>query len=394
MEEDDASGKSNSDSISPTPKHVFISTLRATLGMLQRGSVIPPSALQQLRPVSKSVSQLLEAYNRRLRDNTFGGLDDSRQRLIRRVEREIDECAVDLDSTPNPPDRGTIKIRRHVSQKKVIANHQKAFRSTGPRTREGTRRKSRKRATAALGPIPQIIARIPRPYPPSGEALGALITDELTDIWESILSDSDLHEPRWSEPLSATISEKLDALILKQAETMGWRLGLSELVCWRFSEWEFQPNGPALLEQYGKALAKSARRFQKREPPPIDDPDLYRLKQETVLELRLFLRNLRNGFTTRRIQPSSDELIDYFRKTVSAEGVAFIHLKTNINSWLQYFRADSIPIKSLLHGKRATPAALFDSWLAWSKGLDPETIRQKVSELGRFIPGSTQVLKL
>lgn len=152
MEEDDASGKSNGDSISPTPKQVFISTLRATLGMLQRGSVIPPSALQQLRPVSKSVSQLLEAYNHRLRDNTSGGLDDFRQSLIRRVEREIDECAVDLDSTPNPPDRGTIKIRRHVSQKKVIANHQKAFRSTGPRTREGNPPQESKACNCCFGP--------------------------------------------------------------------------------------------------------------------------------------------------------------------------------------------------------------------------------------------------
>ncbi len=241
-----------------------------------------------------------------------------------------------------------------------------------------------------MGPIPQIIARIPHPYPPSGEGLGILITKELVDIWESILSDPELHELRRSQPVSATTVEKLDALILKQAETMGWRLGLSALVHLRFSEWDSYPNGPALFEQYGKALAKSARRFQKREPPPIDDPDLYRVKQETVLELRLFLRNLRNAFSGRRTQPSSDELIEYFQKTVSVEGDAFIHLKTNINLWLQFFRADSMSVKLLLHGKRATPATLFDSWLAWGKGFEPETIRQKISELGRFVRDSHQ----
>jgi hypothetical protein len=214
------------------------------------------------------------------------------------------------------------------------------------------------------------------------------LTKELFDIWESILSDIELHELRCSHTVSATTFEKLDALILKQAETMGWRLGLSALVHLRFSEWDSYPNGPALFEQYGKALAKSARRFQKRELPPIDDPDLYRAKQETVLELRLLLRDLRNVFSTRRIQPSSDELIDYFQKTVSAEGDAFIHLKTNMNSWLQFFRSDPISVKLLFNAKRAALAALFDSWLASSKGFDPETVRQKISELGRFVRDS------
>jgi hypothetical protein len=251
-----------------------------------------------------------------------------------------------------------------------------------------TRRKNRKRAAVALGPVPQIISRIPRPYPPSGEALGALITKELFNIWESILSDSELRELRGAKSLSATTVEKLDALILKQAETFGWRLGLSPLVHLRFSGWDFQSDGPTLFDQYGKALARSSRLFQKREPPPIDDPDLYRLKQETVSELRLFLRNLRSAFSRRRVSPSSDEVIDYFQETVSAEGDAFIHLKANINSWLQFFRADSISVKLLLHGKRATPATLFDSWLAWGKGLEPETIRQKISELGRLFRDS------
>jgi hypothetical protein len=92
-----------------------------------------------------------------------------------------------------------------------------------------TRRKSRKRATVALGPVPQIIARIPRPYPPSAEALGALVTKELFNIWESILSDTEHREFGGPQSYSATDVEKLDALIIKQAETFGWRLGLSML---------------------------------------------------------------------------------------------------------------------------------------------------------------------
>jgi hypothetical protein len=158
----------------------------------------------------------------------------------------------------------------------------------------------------------------------------------------------------------------------------------------RFAEWDSLSNGPTLFELYGKALAKSARRFQKREPPPIDDTDLYGLKQETVQELRRLLRSLRSAFSRRRVSPSLDEIIDYFQKTVLAKGDACIHLKTSMNSWLQFFRADSISVKLLVHGKRTSPAALFDSWFAWCKGLEPETIRQKISELGRFVRDSYQ----
>lgn len=249
-------------------------------------------------------------------------------------------------------------------------------------------RKSRKQLAVALGPVPQIIARIPRPYPPSAEALGVLMTTELFAIWGSILSDSKLQESRGPQSVSSTAIEKLDALILKQTETMGWRLGLSPLVHMRFSEWDHQPTGPALFVQYGKALAKSARRFQKLDLPPIDDPDLYRLKQETVPELRRFLRNLRNAFSRRQQGPSLDEVVDFFQTSISGEGDEFVHLKANKNNWVQFFRANSSAIKSLLHTKRPAPAALFDSWFAWGKGYDPETVRQKISELSRFLRDS------
>ncbi len=97
--------------------------------------------------------------------------------------------------------------------------------------------KNRKRPIPALGPIPQIISRIPRPYPRSPEHLGAFITKELFDIWEDLLSDAERGELQRSQPSQAAV-EKLDALILKQAETLGWRLALSPLVHLRFSEWD------------------------------------------------------------------------------------------------------------------------------------------------------------
>ncbi|MGA9543647.1 MAG: hypothetical protein WBQ85_08760 [Candidatus Sulfotelmatobacter sp.] len=127
---------------------------------------------------------------------------------------------------------------------------------------------------------------------------------------------------------------------------------------------------------------------QKRELPPIDDPDLYRLKQEIVSELRRFLRNLRSAFSRRRTSPSSDEIIDHFQKTILSESDTCIHLKTNMNSWVKFFRGNSISVKLLLHGKRTSPAALFDSWFAWCKGFEPETIRQRISEVGQFVRDS------
>ena len=170
-------------------------------------------------------------------------------------------------------------------------------------------------------------------------------------------------------------------LILKQAETLGWRLALSGLVHKRFSEWDFEEKGPALFKAYGSALAKSARRMQGKESLPIDDPDLYYSKQKTVSELRLLLRRMRTEFYRRRVSPSEDELIEYFHDTVLDEGDNFIGLKLNLNSWVDFLRQNSTTISSLLLRKRAAPAALFDLWFASAKRLDPETVRQKISEL-------------
>jgi hypothetical protein len=243
-------------------------------------------------------------------------------------------------------------------------------------------REPRRRATCALGPVPQIITRLPRPYPASPEELGILITKELYVIWATLISDPEQDQLRRLQHVSPIALEKLDALILNQAETMGWRLALSKLVHERFCEWDLKPNGPELFECFGKALARSARRFQKRELPPIDDPDLYLFKNETVAELRMLLRNLGNKFLTKRSGPTSDELIDCFRRTVSEGGDAFIRLKTNIGSWVKYLKAHSTTIRPLLLRKRVAPASLFDSWFGWCKGFEPETVRQRISELG------------
>lgn len=243
----------------------------------------------------------------------------------------------------------------------------------------------RRQSATPLGPVPEIINLIPRPYPKSQEELGRLVSIALTNIWAKKLSAVDRDLLLQSRlPSSPQALDTLDALILKQAETMGWRLGLSDLVHWRFSEWEVHPNGPALCEQYGKAVARSVQRIQGLELPPIDDPYLYFAKNETVEELRKLLRSFRKELSTVKRSPRIDELINLFRKTVLPEGEDFGHLKANANSWVLFFRTNPSSIKALLHKKRASPATLFDEWFAWCKRRDQETVRQKISELGRL----------
>ena len=236
---------------------------------------------------------------------------------------------------------------------------------------------------AGIGPVPEIISRIPHPYPASPEELGFLISNELTSIWESLLSKAELRSVRGQKP-APTVSDKLDALVVKQAQTMGWRLGLSQVVHQIFSEWDFQDNGPELFKRYGEALALSALRFQKERLPPLDDPDLPFFKKETVQELRQVLRHLRKAYSEKQGRLTSDQLIKLFEVVVSREASKFCHLNTNISSWKEFFRSQS-PIKPVVTGDRASPAALFDEWFAWSKGRDPETVRQRISELNRFI---------
>lgn len=242
----------------------------------------------------------------------------------------------------------------------------------------------RKQQLPELGPVPLLISRLPRPYPTSQEQFGDLITKELLHIWMEIMSDSERVDFSHSRPVPRALHDKFDALILKQAETMGWRLCLSSGVQWRFSEWDQQPNGPELFERYGKALAKSARRSQRLELPPIDDPDLHLLKKEMVRELRELLHNIRNEVSTAQRSRNTDELIDLFEETVSDKTRSFIRLKTNSKHWIQFFRENSAYLKELFLKKRASPAALFDEWLAWCQGRDPETVRQEISGLGRF----------
>ena len=74
--------------------------------------------------------------------------------------------------------------------------------------------------------------------------------------------------------IPARLYQKLDQIILRQAETLGWHIGLSELVHFRFSEWDHEPDGPEMFRKLGLAYRNSALISQRRKLPPIEDPEL------------------------------------------------------------------------------------------------------------------------
>jgi len=251
----------------------------------------------------------------------------------------------------------------------------------------------------ALRFIPEIISRIPRPYPPSQQEFGALITSELIEIlWRNVMTDAERESAMTeAERLQDDANNqssidcekfnqngKLDALILKQAETFGWRLLFSEMVLRRFAEWEILHDGPELFERFGKACARSVRRSQKKEPRPIDDPDLRHSKFVAVAELRLLLKNLRNEFSTARTTPTTAVISERFAATVTAEPDTFEYLHKNLESWKRFFEDDPSSIKALAFGRTLSPALLFDSWLAWWKGRDVDSVRQQLSRMSKI----------
>jgi len=143
----------------------------------------------------------------------------------------------------------------------------------------------------------------------SAEQWGLVIQTELVKIWVDSMTaiEQDKYAGACDEQgrlnldrVPADVYASLDEAILHQAEALGWRITLSELVRFRFSAWEQDPDGPELFKKLGMAMRRSALIMQKRELPPIEDPDQWPVKKETVEELRLVLERLRAAFAPRR----------------------------------------------------------------------------------------------
>ncbi len=228
----------------------------------------------------------------------------------------------------------------------------------------------------------QIISRIPQ-RGMTRDQWDLVVENELVKIWLESMTPAELKSVKEGGFASASPASfaKLDAIILKQAETTGWRLGLSRLVQFRFSEWDLHPNGPEKHRKYGLAVARSARIMQRKELPPIEDPDQWRVKQETVEELRILLKNLRTTFALQRKSSAPKDVHNLFAKMVSDSPESFPHLAVNAERWSKFFEENPHTLRPMTLGDRAKPATLYDDFLAWCSGWDPDSIRQAISRL-------------
>lgn len=229
----------------------------------------------------------------------------------------------------------------------------------------------------------QIIARIPQKGM-SGEEWGFVVENELKKLWLESMSESERDafsesvEQRRLEVLPKRLLNRLDRLILTQAGTLGWRIRLSKLVQFRMSDWDSMANGPENFRQMGIAEARSARILQRRELAPLD-PDLRAVKQETVSELRLLLKTLRAYFAMTR-RWSSEDMRERFATTIAESSETFPHVSANLDRWMKFLEENRNTLTPTTHD-RIKPGALYDEFLAWCTGRDPEALRQAIAQL-------------
>jgi hypothetical protein len=230
----------------------------------------------------------------------------------------------------------------------------------------------------------QIISRIPQ-RGMTGEQWSLVVENELLKIWVKAMSPTERKgfEGGGLASVSPAGFAKLDEIILHQAETLGWRIELSKLVQFRKSEWDLDPKGPEKHRKFGMAVAKSARIMQRKELPPLEDPDQWLVKKETVEELRLLLEQLRAAVAMRRNSPSAEKVRHLFSTTVADSPESFPHLAANLERWQKFHEERPFALVPLTTRKRAAPAALYDEFLSWSTGWETEALRQAISQLGR-----------
>jgi len=261
--------------------------------------------------------------------------------------------------------------------------------------------RARKKGRSIADPMPQIIARIPQKGKNKNE-WDHNITTHLVRIWLDRISSAELRVasvrgPSWLTKMSTEALKALDEIIIRQAVTLGWRTALSELVQWRLSEWELVADGLKLLRRYHRAVERAARIYQGLQKPPLDDPDLYRAKVETVKELRVLLTEMRKTYQARFCDPLGvlePVLVTHFLKALAERQKAFPFLAANREHWRGFLEEQRAVLRQQLAEVRLHPASLFDSWLSWCKRFDVEWLRQSISRLGSLPRKSIHDAKL
>jgi len=246
-----------------------------------------------------------------------------------------------------------------------------------------------------LEPMPQIIAQFQQTGM-TGEEWAEKLDQGMAELLEMLLSAEEFlffHLWRTSPVGDPKMLRRLDEVILRQAQTAGVRLTLSEIVLKRTIEWHDEPDGPRKFAALGKAFAHATLIFQGRIPPPLDDPTLYLTKQETVAELKVLLQKMRQRVDSRRRK--NVPLLDLFFQIVTDKKEKFVALRRNQTRWYEFLRQEEIQLllPNFVSGSKArriTPENLFDAWMAWCKGaargksMDQETVRKRVSAMGKY----------
>jgi hypothetical protein len=236
-------------------------------------------------------------------------------------------------------------------------------------------------------------------------AWATVVTDRLISVFKESLSPAERENIENIENLCRSMDllcrciallpesqlMKLDYEILYQAETLGCKLEASPLVRQCRRRWDELPNGPYLHKTYGEACAKSVLYKQGKAPLPLDHPEFYKLKADSVDQLRLLEGRMWVFDETKRGNWSKKEVLDEFFKIVSdGDGPAlYPDIFNNRTSWLKFLDAEYDTWSPTLLGKEKGPGALFDAWLAWTSGAsdesrwEPEVARQKISLLGK-----------
>jgi hypothetical protein len=225
----------------------------------------------------------------------------------------------------------------------------------------------------------QIISHIPQ-RGMTGREWGLAVENELVPMWLSELSAAERERlaERGMGQASPAAFLKLDRIILEQAETLSWRIGLSELVQFRFSEWDRAPDGPDKHKKYGAACARAARIMQRQELPPVTDPEQWAVKRETVTELRLVLKRMRATLALNRKTPSRSDVNTLFFRLI-AESPELVHLRANIERWQKFI--EQTPLRPDAESRRTMPGDLYDQFLASSTGWEQESLRQTIARL-------------
>ena len=233
-------------------------------------------------------------------------------------------------------------------------------------------------------PMPQIIARMPQMVI-SRDQWEENITMQLLSLWLPTLSPYDSKiaaapRPGWFMRMSPEARRDLDEIIVRQAGTTGWRIGLSWLVQWRQSEWEASPNGLKLFQRYHSAIERAARIFQRREKPPLNGAELYPFKVATVRELSVLLSEMRDAYRNRlRNPPPEREVVSDFLRIVANRTKSFPFIAANLERWRAFLQEEPTILRQVLAVPRLRPASLFDLWLSWCKGVSEEWLRQVIS---------------